>query len=204
MSPVLRHRDLSQESPAMRTTTPHEPWYLVFDRVYDRFQATVRRRAAQLIGKRLRRRVDDEDVAQSVFRTFHRRTTNGECAFDNTRALCGYLLEITSSKVNDLVKAHNAKMRDVWREVELPSSLDVRVPTASYAPPGELAALRDEFDYVTRDFSPRDLEILRLCLQGYATPEIALQTDCSRWTVRRVLNAFRTNWLNRHGSLGEA
>ncbi len=181
----------------MQDQQPHDPWYRIFDRVYAEFHATLCRSAARLIGPRLRRRVDAEDIVQSVFRTFDRRNTAGECEFEDTSALRSYLLEITANKVRSQAQTHGAKRRNVACEVEVEGSANVPVSTVTRLTPAESAAIRDEIQFLTRKFSQRNLDILQLRFEGHTTPDIAELIGCSRWTVRRVLNGFGTCWQQR-------
>jgi DNA-binding NarL/FixJ family response regulator len=64
---------------------PHDSWYHNFDEVYRRFCETLRSAAEKLVGPRLRRRVDADDIVQSVFREYHQNNSGGTCKFDNPR-----------------------------------------------------------------------------------------------------------------------
>ncbi len=55
--------------------------------------------ASGQINKRLRGRLGPDDIAQSVFRTFFRRTAKGEYAFDHAGALWQLLVQITLNKI---------------------------------------------------------------------------------------------------------
>ena len=70
----------------MPIKAPPGRWYHAFDKVYDAFYVSLRHGARRLMGARLRRRVAEDDVVQSVFRTFYRRDSKGECEFDHTGA----------------------------------------------------------------------------------------------------------------------
>jgi RNA polymerase sigma-70 factor, ECF subfamily len=175
---------------AMRTSEPQSRWYYVFEDVYEAFSRPLRRGARKLIGSRLRSRVSEDDIVQSVFRTFHRRNNNGECQFDHTCALRNYLWTVMTNKVHKHAQFHRAKKRDLERQVTIDASGN-RVPLADRRPSSEeLAALRDEIESLTRGFLPRDMEILKLHFEGHTSPEIAARVQCSRWTVRRVLVGF--------------
>jgi RNA polymerase sigma factor (sigma-70 family) len=176
------------------TTVPPEPWpprwYHSFDRVYDAFHASLRRGARRLISRRLRRRVAEDDVVQSVFRTFYRRHARGECEFDHTGALRNYLWKILGNKVRRYAQRHHAQLRDVMAEVEPgDSGWMVELPDGRPGPEA-VVILRDEISYLTRGFLARDLRILNLHFAAYSSEEIAQRVGCSRWTVRRVVEGF--------------
>lgn len=192
----------SETGYAMSRSRRDDMWYRVFESVYAEFHSTVCSFAARLIGKRLRRRIDAEDIAQSVFRTFYRHNAAGECDFENTRALRSYLFKMTANKVHCQAQMHGAKKRDIGCEVELDGSGNASLVPVLDASPAESAALLDELRFLTRGFSQRDLMILQLCLEGHTTPDIAVFTRCSRWTVRRVLDSFGARWQQRAGQIG--
>jgi RNA polymerase sigma factor (sigma-70 family) len=174
----------------MQLQQPSGPWYHAFDQVYGAFHASLRRGARRLMGSRLRRRVTEEDVVQSVFRTFYRRDSNGECEFDHTGALRNYLWKIMTNKVRRYAERHHAQIRDVMSEVEMEGSAPTTECQDRQPGPDEWAVVRDEIRVLTRGFVPRDLKILQLRFDGHASSEIAEQVGCSRWTVRRVVEGF--------------
>lgn len=174
----------------MHVKQPPDPWYHAFDKVYGAFHASLCRSARRLMGSRLRRRVTEEDVVQSVFRTFYRRNSNGECEFDHTGALRNYLWTIMTNKVRRYAERHHAQIRNVMSEIEMEGSPQTSLIRDQRPGPEEWAVVRDEIRVLTRGFVPRDLKILQLRFDGHASSEIAEQVGCSRWTVRRVVEGF--------------
>src|SRR5437763_633062 len=61
-------------------------------------------------------RLDSEDVVQSVFRTFFRRSAAGEFRIDTTAQLWRLLVTITLRKVAANARYHTAAARDVAAE----------------------------------------------------------------------------------------
>ncbi len=140
------------------------------------------------LGERLSRRVGADDIVQSVFRTFFRRARGGEFVIDHSGSLWRLLVHIALNKIRSSGRHHGAARRDVAAEV-YPSSPELLPEMLVHDPtPAEAAALADELEAVVAGLDSPEPEILRLCLQGYSTPEIAAQIRCSRWTVRRVLD----------------
>jgi RNA polymerase sigma-70 factor (ECF subfamily) len=140
------------------------------------------------IGSRLRRRVDPEDIVQSVFRTFFRRATDGQFVIDHSCSLWRLLVRITINKVRLRAQHHHAGKRDL--AIEVYAGDEQLAPEAIARGPGpeEAAALADEIETLLRRLKPPEVEIFQLSLQGYATPEIAERLRCSRWTIRRTLD----------------
>jgi RNA polymerase sigma-70 factor (ECF subfamily) len=144
--------------------------------------------ADQQLGRRLRAREDPEDVVQSAFRTFFRRAADGQFQVDHASGLWNLLVTITLNKVRLRAQRHRAGKRDVRAEVgldleQLDPRLVAREPTAE-----DVAAFLDELDFLLSGLEDPDPEIVRLCFQGYSPSEIAERVNCSRWTVRRVLD----------------
>ena len=144
--------------------------------------------AQSQIDRRLAGRVGAEDIVQSVFRTFFRRSRNGQFQIDHAGALWRLLVRITLNKVQHQRDRHHAARRNVAAEVHLESG-EVSPEAIAHEPtPAEAAALSDEIESTLAGLQAPEAEILRLSLQGYTPSEIAARVQCSRWTVRRVLN----------------
>ena len=157
------------------------------DALFQRYARQVCAIAARRIGPQLRRRVEAGDVVHSVFRTFFRRCRAGEFAFERPGALWRLLSRMTLRKVLSQWEWHYAARRSVAAEAmvgqdQLPERLSAEPA------PDDAAALADDVEWALADSRPRDAEIVRLCLAGYTTSEIADEMNVSRWTVRRVLD----------------
>jgi RNA polymerase sigma factor (sigma-70 family) len=176
---------------------PHDSWYHNFDEVYRRFCETLRSAAEKLVGPRLRRRVDADDIVQSVFREYHQNNSGGTCKFDNTRALHNYLRTVMDNKVRNQAQFHNAKKRGVMLEESVVASGEISALQPRQPTPDQWVAATDEIQFLPRGFSRRDLKIVRLCAEGHTSPEVARLLRCSRWTVRRVLDGFGTRLQRR-------
>src|SRR5437868_11199602 len=86
----------------------------LFDRYADRLLALARRR----LGQRLARRVDSEDVVQSVFRTFFAHAKEGEFTIRDQDDMCKLLFRLTVHKTLRQVHYHTAAKRNLSQEVE--------------------------------------------------------------------------------------
>ncbi len=180
-----------------------DPWYRDFNAVYRRFFETIRSAADRLMSPKLRRRVDADDVAQSVFKEYHQRDVDCECEFEDTTAVLNYLWAIMANKVRNVAQFHKAAKRSVMIEESAIGSGIVTCCRSRRPSADQLVAASDEVEYLTRGFSRRDHQILRLSVKGHTTPEIAATVGCSRWTVRRVLDTFGTRLGQRLESLGD-
>jgi RNA polymerase sigma-70 factor (ECF subfamily) len=141
--------------------------------------------------ERLRRRIDPEDVVQSVYRSFFRRLQDGEFAFDDSHDVWRLLAAITFCKSRNLIKFHHRLRRDVRRE----SPLDVQpeyvlaVDDAQQAADdGDVALLLECLEQLLEKLPERQREIVIRRLEGESIERIATQVKRSRRTVLRVLS----------------
>jgi len=155
--------------------------------------------ADRFVSERLRRRVDADDIVQSAFRTFFRRTEKGEYAIDHSGSLWHLLVKITINKARRQQEVHRARKRDVAAEVRLDEDVMHLEAIAGEPSPDEVAALVDELEVILSGLDARDAEMVRLCLEGYSTSEIGQKVGCTRWTVRRVLDRIGHQLRQRLG-----
>ncbi len=165
----------------------------LFQRYWKRLCALAERQMTP----RLQRRVGADDVVQSVFQSFFRRTEQGEYCIDDSGALWNLLATITLNKVRRKSEFHTAEKRSIGSEAG-PDAAECYLDVIAGEPTQEHAAiLADEFEAVVGGLPERDQEIVHLCLDGYATPEISQKLNCSRHTARRVLNHVGERLRNR-------
>jgi RNA polymerase sigma-70 factor (ECF subfamily) len=142
--------------------------------------------AERQIGTRLQARVDGEDIVQSAFRTFFRRTTAGEFVIEHSSSLWQLLVTITIHNVQKQAEHHLAGKRDPNREVTGEEFLLQNIqqePTSDQA-----VALVDELESLLCSLDPDEAATVRLALEGFSSVEIAEQLGVSRWTIRSRLN----------------
>jgi RNA polymerase sigma-70 factor (ECF subfamily) len=162
---------------------------LIVERYVDRLLALVRHR----LSRRLARRVDPEDVMQSVFRTFFDRAKAGKFHLDAPDDLGKLLTRITIHKTLRQVVFHQAAKRDLKREVaqsedgarEFLELLD-REPT-----PEEANMFVDQLEGFLGQLRAQDRQILELRLQGHKNEEIASQLGISERKIRRLVERIR-------------
>jgi RNA polymerase sigma factor (sigma-70 family) len=143
----------------------------------------------------LSRRVDPEDVVQSVYRSFF--DVAREDRFDLQRGgdLWRLLVAITLHKLTDQVKRQTRDKRSVDRDRTFGSedsffSLQAYFYSREPAPP-EAAALLELVEQLMRRLDPLSRRTLELRLQGYNHEEIAADIRRSQRTVIRLLNEIR-------------
>lgn len=155
----------------------------------------VRRR----LGWRYSRKIDPEDVVQSVFRSFVRCQRNHEVRFDNWDALWGFLSLIAMRKAGRVASHFTAARRNLAFEhsvVHLDNGdVQPRAEGISREPdPLHLVMITDTIDHLMHELDARDRGIVRMALEGSSTEAIATAVGCSERTVQRVLRRLSA-WL---------
>jgi len=88
-------------------------------RLFELYSQRLALLAEKNISQRLARRVDGDDIVQSVFRTFFRRSARGEFQIKDSAALWRLMVKITLAKVRSQARRHTSDKRDVNVEVSL-------------------------------------------------------------------------------------
>lgn len=173
---------------------------VVVRRFAQRLIALARRRLDTV----LRRKVEPEDLVQSVFRTFFHRCRDGDFDLESWQDLWSLLAVITVRKCVNKAEYLLAECRDPGREYTASSSsqgagawdLVDRRPT-----PLEAAMLAETVADLLRGLDPADRQVVELSLQGYTVVEIGERLGRGERTVWRVRERLRRK-LGR--LLGEA
>lgn len=157
--------------------------------LYDRFSSRLIAIAQRRIGARLGRRLDSEDVIQSVFRTFFRKASLGKYPPEESEKLWGQLVRVTLSKTIDATREHTAEKRDIHLEVPGDWSQPL-VDTFGRGPsPDQAAVLTELLDQLLCFLGDaKYMSIIELTLQGHDKVEIAEQVRLSKRSVDRTLN----------------
>lgn len=161
--------------------------------VFDRYAQQLARLAERHLSRRVTQRVDGDDVAQSVFRTFFRRTERGDFRIHSSDQLWKLLVTITIRKAQMQGRRHGAGMRDATLEandsVALLAAID-REPG-----PDEARIFDDEIERVLRTVPEhqRDLyrQVLELKLAGHSNREVARQLKLLARNVDRMIERLQ-------------
>lgn len=174
----------------------------ILDRFTHRLVGLARRRLDPI-----RRKVDPEDVLQSVYRSFFLRNAKGQFDFSNWNDVWNMLVCLTLRKCGHRLEHFHAAVRDVRRETAPRPNADpsaefealVRDPT-----PAEAAALAETIEELMRQLpDERQRQMLSLRLQGYTLAEIIGEVGRSEQTVIRVLERVRTKLARLLGTESE-
>jgi RNA polymerase sigma-70 factor (ECF subfamily) len=161
----------------------------VFNSYVNRLVALARNRLSQ----KMQRRVDPEDIVQSVFRTFFVRAKEGQFTVEKEDDLSKLLYGITVRKTLRRIAFHKAEKRSTAlekneSEESYRNVMDVigKEPT----PEAEVAFVDELEHFMTKmpaDYRP----ILEMRLQGYSSEEIAQKLGTYDRRIRRVVEHIR-------------
>jgi RNA polymerase sigma-70 factor (ECF subfamily) len=140
--------------------------------------------------RNLARRVDPEDIVQSVFRTFFRRAARGDYAVPEGEALWKLLLVIALNKVRAAGAYHRAAKRDV-RVTVAGEAYDRALESERMSDEGALAVLRLVIEELLEGMPAANRQMIELRIEGHEVDEIAEKVERSKRTVERVLQGFR-------------
>ncbi len=163
----------------------------IVNRFGDRLVNVARGRLDRL----LLRKVDPEDVVQSVCRSAIIRLGDGRLTATDWNALWRLLVCITVNKCLSQAEYFHAARRSVYREVDLEGEDDSAVGfqhSGNEPAPDEAALLVEAVEQLLSSFrDEKHRQIVQLRLQHWSPPEIALELDISERTVSRVLDRVR-------------
>jgi hypothetical protein len=173
--------------------------------IWQRYAARLLALARHNLGRRLRQRVDEEDVLQSMYKSFCVRQRRGEFDLAGRDELWRLLATVTLRKVRNLAKFHARARRDYRREEGArPGPLDSQAPQepcdrlADAAPtPEEAAALNEDLRRYLQALPPELRRVALWKLEGHTNEEIAGPglLNCALRTVERKVERIRGKWL---------
>jgi RNA polymerase sigma factor (sigma-70 family) len=147
--------------------------------------------AEQQLSRKLASRLDGADVVQSVFRTFFRRSAEGQFRIDSSAELWRLLVQITLQKARAYGRHHSAGVRDVAAEVPGGGAALLLAAVAHEPGPAEAAALVDQIEELLRGLPALYCDLLQLRLEGHSVSDTATRLGVSRRTVHRALHLLK-------------
>ena len=151
--------------------------------VFRRYSQRLLALAESRLNPRVKARVGADDIVQSVFRTFFRRSADGQFTFDHTGALWRLLVTITIRKAMAQGRPSRHGPPTIPLDVDEGADLAGEEPS-----PPEVATVIDLTQRMLEKLNSRQRRMVELRFQGYSTPQIGKESDCSRTTVWRVLD----------------
>ena len=172
-------------------------------RIWERYLPRLLTLARHHLDRRIRVIQDEEDVVQSMGRSFFKRVRRGDFDLGDRDALWALLVTVTLNKVRNAADHHFAAKRDVRRKQPIPSSDESRsdaphealVRESDEPTPAEAAALNEALERRLRDLPEPDLrQVALMKLEGYTNREIAEALRCGERSLERKLNLIRKRW----------
>lgn len=159
--------------------------------LYVRYANRLRALARVKTSAELGRRVDAEDIVQSVFRIFFAGANRGLYDVPAGDDLWNLLLIIALNKIRGESAFHQAAKRDIRSTAEL----DVLEPAAELENGEEFATtfLRLVVQDTLERLTPVARRMFELRMEGYDVAEIAVRVSRSKRTVERMLQEARAH-----------
>jgi DNA-directed RNA polymerase specialized sigma24 family protein len=188
---------LRSDQPSVRNEAARQIWLRFFPPLLDL--------ACKHLDPRVRRREDEEDVLQSMYKSLCLRLKRGDFAFDNRNDLWRLMVTMTLHKTRSAATRQKRERRDYRREEPGPAAgaddslspewvfgqMEQSEPT-----PSEAVVLTEELQRRLA-ILPDDLRQIALWkLEGFTNEQIAAEQklNCSERTVERKLNLIRQKW----------
>jgi RNA polymerase sigma factor (sigma-70 family) len=187
-------RDLRSNDPAVRDLAARLIWQRYFHGLLELARSNL--------DKRIRRRTDEEDIAQSMFKSFCLRQQRGEFDLAGRDELWKLLVTITLRKARNAANAHRRQKRDIAREQTAPAGTDRRSVQrmleemdAAAPTPAEAMVLNEALERRLEALADPELRQISLWrLEGYTNHEIADRLGCTERSVERKLGRIRSLW----------
>ncbi|MBT4864393.1 MAG: sigma-70 family RNA polymerase sigma factor [Planctomycetaceae bacterium] len=163
--------------------------------IFDRFSRRLIAVARTRLDRPTQRKIDAEDVVQSVFRSFFTRRETGQLAADSSDDMWKILVVLTVRKCARKARDLRAARRDLRREVELPANptdADLMFAIDRQPLPDEIVMLVETLDQLMAGATDVEREIIVARLDGFGPREISERIgSVSERKVYRVLAQVR-------------
>lgn len=160
--------------------------------LYLRYADRLHRLARKQTSAELARRVEPEEIVQSVFRTFFRRVSTGVYSVPEGKELWGLFLVIALNKIRHAAVYHRAARRDIRRTTSADDlAASAYILEDQVADSTALTVLQLVIDEITSKLAEVKREMIRMRIEGYEIEEIAQRTGRSSRSVERTLQEFR-------------
>jgi RNA polymerase sigma-70 factor (ECF subfamily) len=158
--------------------------------LYLRYAQRLLALAAAQSSPELARRIDPEDIVQSVFRTFFRRASLGHYTVPEGEEIWKLLLVIALNKVRATGAFHRAARRDV-RRTSGGEAFNHALESEASRDEAALHTLRLVVEELLQDLPEAHRKMIELRIEGHEVNEIAMAVQRSKRSVERVLQDFR-------------
>jgi RNA polymerase sigma-70 factor (ECF subfamily) len=157
--------------------------------LYQRYSGRIAALVRSNLSRGLSRRVDADDIVQSVFRRLFRAASQGQYSLPSGEELWDLLVVMTLNRLRSEETFHRADKRDLRLTVSLDVGLE---PGPDGEPGGALYTfLAVAVDEAIGLLPEHYRQVVRLRMEGYEVAEIAGRTSRSKRTVERMLQEVR-------------
>lgn len=170
------------------------------DELFRRYVGRLTALAQSRLSARMSRRIDADDVVQSVYRSFFVHARDGAYSLEESGDLWRLLVVITLNKLRSQVEHHKAGKRSISVEQSGTGNGSLRLQPEAMAhdpSPAEALAVVEEVETLMQGLTPVHCQMLELRLQGYRLEEIASQVNRSERGVRRLLDKIKDRLSQR-------
>jgi RNA polymerase sigma factor (sigma-70 family) len=173
--------------------------------IWQRYFRDLLNLARNNLDRRVRVRVDEEDVVLSMFKSFCARQGRGEFDLADRDELWRLLVTITLRKARNAVRDHRRDCRDVTRERTVAKGAEdgscsdwvLEQMDASSPSPAEAAVLNEALERRLDALeSPELRQIALYRLEGFSNREISDRLECTERSVERKLKRIRSKWMS--------
>jgi len=172
--------------------------------IWQRYFRDLLELARNNLNKRIRRREDEEDVLQSMYKSFCLRQQRGEFELAGRDALWKLLVTITLRKARNAAKKQSRDKRDITREQTTADRDEsesahwaLEQMDAAGPSPAEAAELNEALERRLEALADPELRQIALWrLEGYTNREIADRLDCTERSIERRLERIRSKWTS--------
>ncbi|WP_442483797.1 protein kinase domain-containing protein [Aeoliella sp. SH292] len=163
---------------------PTEPAALATE-VVRRFGERLKRLIRGRISRKLRPRVDAEDVLQSAYRSFFLAADREQFKINTARESWYLLRTFAFHKLQKRIEWHTAAKRNYQRHDD--ESRHLATHAAGQTTPSQHFAVQELFASATGELSQVEREAMEMLRKGYSRDHIAREMKKSPRTVRRLL-----------------
>lgn len=159
--------------------------------LYVRYAHRLRKLAQAQCSSSLARKVEPDDIVQSVFGSFFRRAAQGQYNVPDGNELWNLLLVIALNKIRAKGAYYGAAKRDARRTTDLANLERLFEPSKRGNDDIAYTFLKMVITEAMKSSTPQQKQIISLRIDGWEVAEIAEQTGASVRSVERCLQHFR-------------
>jgi RNA polymerase sigma factor (sigma-70 family) len=173
--------------------------------IVERFTEKLKALATRRLDRRIRQKVDPEDIVQAVFHDFFSRCQSDDVDVASWDSLWALLAVMAMRRCAWESRFHTAARRDLRREIpdltpQAEQNWLEKFATRDEAPETAVQ-LAETFARVMHHLDESDCEVVRLSLQGWTVGEISVEMKRHPRAVYRVLQSLRQRLVEQDSQI---